>query len=151
AKVKPFVERMGDKMAYRVGLVDQATEAAYMTGANGIPHAFLVDDLGRVVWQGHPLTLDEPLDSVLAGTFDLEKAVKVDKAVKELASYIQPDKPDFENALLKSEEILALDPINDTAIGVRYAIGSATKKPPLVRETLTRIPIEKLPGQQANS
>jgi len=49
AKVKPFAERMGMVCAIGCG---SPTGRAY--GVRGIPHAFVVDVEGRVVWQGHP-------------------------------------------------------------------------------------------------
>ena len=58
AKVKPFVEEMGDKMSYTVAIdKDGATSEAYM-GANyvaTIPHAFIVDQRGRIVWHDFPM------------------------------------------------------------------------------------------------
>lgn len=72
--VKPFVEEMADKMDYTVA-VDARREVsdAYMKafGINGIPNAFLVDQQGTIVWQGHPMgDLEAVLEEVVAGTFD---------------------------------------------------------------------------------
>lgn len=81
--VEPFIQKMGDKMTYRVALDDKAgSEAGKMAetwmqaaGQNGIPSAFLVDTKGRIAWIGHPMALKESdLELVLAGKFDLEKA-----------------------------------------------------------------------------
>jgi thiol-disulfide isomerase/thioredoxin len=81
--VKPFVEKMGDKMTYRVALDDkEGSERGKMAetwmaaaGRNGIPSAFLVDTKGFIAWIGHPMQLKEALiEQVLAGTFDLKKA-----------------------------------------------------------------------------
>ena len=74
-QVKPFVNEMGDKMEYTVA-VDRGrqTSAAYMEafGENGIPHAFVIDLEGRIVWHGHPMSgLDSVLDRIAAKTFDL--------------------------------------------------------------------------------
>jgi thiol-disulfide isomerase/thioredoxin len=68
AKVRPFVDQMGEKMDYTVA-VDNArhTAQAYMGayGINGIPHAFVVDREGRVAWHGHPMAgLDKVLDQM---------------------------------------------------------------------------------------
>ena len=80
ATVKKFVNKMGDQMDYTVAIDDdQQTSKGYMEafGQNGIPHAFIVDLEGRVVWSGHPMAgLDEALAEVLAGKFDLDKARK---------------------------------------------------------------------------
>jgi len=69
--VKPFVGKMGAKMEYTVAVdKNEKTSAAYMAafGVNGIPHAFVVDKTGAIVWHGHPMGgLDKAIEAVLAG------------------------------------------------------------------------------------
>jgi thiol-disulfide isomerase/thioredoxin len=84
--VAPFVKKMGDKMTYRVAL-DLVPEGggskgrmaeAWMVAADqhGIPAAFLVDTKGVIAWIGHPMELkDKVIEEVIAGKFDLKKAV----------------------------------------------------------------------------
>ncbi len=75
--VTPFVKNMGSKMDYRVAIdQNRKTSAGYMEdyGINGIPHAFVVRDK-KVIWQGHPMAgLDEALEQITAGKYDLTKA-----------------------------------------------------------------------------
>lgn len=85
AKVKPFVDEMGDKMAYRVA-IDLVPEKekdsqgvmakTWMTaaGQNGIPTAFIVNTEGKIAWIGHPMAMEKPLEKVIAGTWDLKEA-----------------------------------------------------------------------------
>jgi thiol-disulfide isomerase/thioredoxin len=91
--VKKFVEKMGDKMDYTVAVdKDRKTSAAYMGafGIDGIPHAFIVDKQGRVVWHGHPMTdLERSLEEIVAGKFDLAKAKKREAAQKQLEEFYQ--------------------------------------------------------------
>jgi thiol-disulfide isomerase/thioredoxin len=81
AKVKKFVEKMGDKMSFRVALDDYsgapagerpagtmpkgAMSEAWIRpgrpGGYGIPKAFLVGKDGKVVWSGHPAKLTETM------------------------------------------------------------------------------------------
>lgn len=42
-------------------------------GQRGIPASFIIAR-GKVMWIGHPLSLDEPLAQVVAGTYDVEAA-----------------------------------------------------------------------------
>ena len=78
--VKPFVDEMGDKMAYSVALDavpekgdpnDGAMAKGWMKAAeeNGIPTAFVVHD-GKIAWIGHPMQMDEPLAKITAGEWD---------------------------------------------------------------------------------
>jgi peroxiredoxin len=68
--VKPFVEKMGDKMGYTVALDTKGKAGdSYMTAYNqrGIPTAFVVDGKGQVAWVGHPMNgLEEVLAKVIA-------------------------------------------------------------------------------------
>jgi thiol-disulfide isomerase/thioredoxin len=81
--VAPFVQKMGDKMTYRVALDDKssnskgamATTWMAAAGRNGIPSAFLVDTKGRIAWIGHPMQLkDQMIEDALAGKSELSKA-----------------------------------------------------------------------------
>ena len=78
--VRKFVNQLGDQMDYTVAIDDQRqTSKGYMEAfaQNGIPHAFIVDREGRVVWSGHPMTgLAEALTEVVADKYDLAKARK---------------------------------------------------------------------------
>jgi hypothetical protein len=81
--VAPFIEKMGEKMTYRVALDDKSAEekgAMAVTwmeaaGQNGIPSAFLIDTKGQIAWIGHPMSLKESIiEEVLSGNFDTKKA-----------------------------------------------------------------------------
>jgi thiol-disulfide isomerase/thioredoxin len=81
AKVKKFVESMGDRMIYPVAVdsADHHMAEAWMraSGRQGIPSSFVVDGSGAVVWIGHPSGgLDDVLARVVAGTFSLEASKK---------------------------------------------------------------------------
>ena len=81
--VKPFVEKMGEKMEYRVACdADSKTSDGYMKafGQNGIPTAFIVGKDAKVLWFGHPMAeLEETLQQILDGKYDLAAAVKKDE------------------------------------------------------------------------
>lgn len=73
ATVRPFVKQMGGQMAYNVATDNNsATFKAYMeaAGVNTIPHAFIVDRNGRIVWHGNPSSraLVETLDQMTRTT-----------------------------------------------------------------------------------
>lgn len=77
-KVQPFVDQMGDRMNYVVAIDDRdQTADAYMGafGVDSIPHAFLVNKGGRIVWHGHPMDgLDRAIEKALQGGFGSEAA-----------------------------------------------------------------------------
>ena len=70
-----FVADAEEPVGYRIALDNEgSTERAFMEGfgVQGVPHAFVVDRRGRIIWQGHPLDgLDRAVEEVVAGTYDL--------------------------------------------------------------------------------
>ncbi|HQR08304.1 MAG TPA: redoxin family protein [Gemmatales bacterium] len=96
SKVVPFVKEMGEKMEYRVATdkvgkdedpSDGPMAKNWMTAAeqDGIPASFIVNGEGKIAWIGHPAQIDTALEEVVAGTYDMNKAVakaKKDKAAK---------------------------------------------------------------------
>jgi len=116
ATVKKFVEKMGDKMDYSVAIdKDGATSSDYMDafGVSGIPHAFVVDKKGRIVWHGHPMSeLDGVLKEVLDGTFDLalsQKRTEAKQKLEKLVKLISRDEEENKEAiekLVKELEVL---------------------------------------------
>ena len=73
-----FVKNMGEKMGYTVAqdTRDGFMSAAWMkaAGLSGIPQSFIVSKDGRILWQGHPGSIDKTLEKVFAGTFDLQES-----------------------------------------------------------------------------
>lgn len=99
AKVRSFVQDMGDKMAYNVAMdgPDGVMAKTWMVAAAqpGIPTAFVVDKQGRIAWIGHPMGgLDKVLDKILAGTFDAQAEAaareKEEAAQAERAQLLRP-------------------------------------------------------------
>ncbi len=91
--VADFVEEMGDKMDYRVAL-DMVPEGSepdegamvknWMEPAEraGIPFAVIVNGEGKVAWIGHPGEMDEPLDKIMTGKWDIAaEALKLKEIV----------------------------------------------------------------------
>jgi len=85
--VKPFVDEMGDKMAYRVAMDSVPKDAAGNDGAmakswmqaasqDGIPAAFIINKEGKIAWIGHPGSMDEPLEKIASGSWDLKTAAE---------------------------------------------------------------------------
>ncbi|MGA4643415.1 TlpA family protein disulfide reductase [Limisphaera sp. 4302-co] len=93
ATVRRYVERMGDQMDYRVAVdKDNKTGEGYMGafGVDAIPHAFVVDKEGRIVWHGHPMDrLETVLQDLHSGKFSLERARKQAEAMTKLEAFAQ--------------------------------------------------------------
>jgi thiol-disulfide isomerase/thioredoxin len=77
--VAAFVKKMGGQMTYRVALDDRSRDTngimavTWMKEADqiSIPTAFVINRKGRIVWIGHPTSLDEQtLEGILADIFD---------------------------------------------------------------------------------
>ena len=96
-KVTQCVEKMGSNMTYRVALDRMETKTGTMSeswwraaGCNRIPTAFVVNQAGQIAWIGHPLSgLDDVVEKVLAGTYDIEK-VKMAQAEQKASAANAP-------------------------------------------------------------
>lgn len=97
ATIRRFIEKKV-KMTYAVGSDDDmATSAKWTDDIQTIPHAFLVNRKGIVVWHGNPagdtVAMDRVIRAVLDGKFDLEaarNAATTDKKFKDLMAALQP-------------------------------------------------------------
>jgi thiol-disulfide isomerase/thioredoxin len=130
AEVEPFVKKMGDKMPYAVAtdIVPQGADAntgkmavGWMNaaGQRGIPAVFIVNGGGVVAWIGHPSEMDEPLEEIVKGTWDLAGYAKTHEKKMEIAAKAMPIEErlfaaagaeKWEEALTACDELIALDP-----------------------------------------
>jgi thiol-disulfide isomerase/thioredoxin/tetratricopeptide (TPR) repeat protein len=160
--VKPFVDTMGDQMAYRVATDaipekgdanDGIMASKWMkaAGQGGIPTAFIIDKGRRIAWIGHPMSMDEPLEKIVNGSWDLRKEVD-DRAVLDSihkrAHELAPSKPSeaeplFRQALegyrktLGPNEQLTIDLTVDLANFLSQS-GRGAESETLFREVLER-------------
>lgn len=105
--VRPFLAQTGVK--YLIGLdPKKTTDATYMKDVEGIPHAFIVDTNGVVVWAGHPMdNMREVLEDVLKGTYDPERARRNEERENALMESIQKGRT--AEAMRRADELLADD------------------------------------------
>ncbi len=102
-----------DILKYSIALDDErATNSNYMTAAaqQGIPCAFIVDQSGTLAWIGHPMQIDEPLQQVISGTFDVERSASLYRAEHQLRAAI--DSQDLDTALELLAELNESQPGN---------------------------------------
>ena len=108
--VKPFVDEMGDKMAYRVAIDavpegkaanEGAMSRGWMqaAGQGGIPCAFIVAGDGKIYWMGHPMEMDEPVEKIASGSWDLKTAIAEQQRAKEEEVKARALQTDFSNAV----------------------------------------------------
>ncbi len=105
------------------------------TGQSGIPAAFIIGADGYLLWYGHPMTMDDPLTQIVAGTWNkdtaLQKMEAIQKAEEEMSRLItelmsaQRD-ADWERALSVLDELMADESraalLGPKAIGLRYEL-----------------------------
>ncbi|MEN9553886.1 MAG: Sporulation thiol-disulfide oxidoreductase precursor [Planctomycetota bacterium] len=78
------------------------------SGQQSIPCAFIVGKSGNIEWIGHPLAIDEPLQSVVAGTWNLNTAREAMIAQQKMKTAL--DRGDLENAIQSAESLTTLFP-----------------------------------------
>ena len=127
-RVKPFVEKMGEKMTYRVAfdkdnhMAEKWMEAA---GQNGIPCSFIIDREGAIAWIGHPMSMDAPLEGVIKGTYDAKeeakKAEEFTKLQEELGQAMQAG--DMDKAMGLFDKAAELRPeLKDGIVATKFNI-----------------------------
>ena len=93
--VKPFVEKRGDEMNYRVAVDavpkgkddwEGAMGVSWLAAAeqDGIPAAFIVNKEGKVAWIGHPMEMDKPLEMIANGKWSIKVAAEEQRREREL-------------------------------------------------------------------
>jgi thiol-disulfide isomerase/thioredoxin len=133
-KVEKMVADKGDDMAYTVAWdEDRKTNDAYMKAAKqpGIPTAFVVDGTGKVVYIGHPMWLDKPLEQITAGTWDPDKGMaEVKEAEGRLMAAFRAAGDEPEKALAEWEQFEKDYPAVAAMFGdTRYALLVRAKDP----------------------
>lgn len=77
-KVKAFVDSMGDRMDYTVGVEDSnfmATRWLLASQEPAIPGTFVVNTEGNLAWIGHPMYLDKVLLKIVNNDWDIKEAL----------------------------------------------------------------------------
>ena len=141
ATVTPFVTGQGAAMDYHVGLADDKLKQEYMAAEQGIPTAFLVGTDGTVLWKGHPMALDRPLRAVLDGTWNAVAETKRSQRADE--------KPLLAKIVAKTGEILADDPTNEEAFGLRLGLARHLNDQALADATWAAVPVDRLSADEA--
>ncbi len=144
AKVGPFIAKMGDRIRYRVAL-DNVPDGASpdkgamvrtwmaAAGTDMLGTSFLVDKDGRIAWIGLAKELDEPLQRVVSGTWNVARAAKAREealvretkveAVKKESRDLVYQKKDYDGALaLIDRTIAGLSPPDEALIAWRRHI-----------------------------
>ncbi len=118
---KPFFEKT--KMDYPVAVdANGSAGPIYMNGIQGIPHAFLFDRTGALIWHGHPLdNLEYRIRQVLSGRLDVAKAKEINALRDSLSGERDPNK-----ALDVFNKLITLDPANSQYYTVKINILSQT-------------------------
>jgi thiol-disulfide isomerase/thioredoxin len=114
---REFVEEKGDEMDYLVAEdVDGRLAEKYMAATNsrGIPTVMIVDREGRLAWKGHPMSMDEPFEQIVAGEYSLEDAKRTAELQAKSEEHLQAAQQaaaqgDWDAAVAEVEAITKLD------------------------------------------
>jgi thiol-disulfide isomerase/thioredoxin len=86
-QIKAFVDSMGRRMNYTVGIGDSNfMEKNWLaaSGYRGIPNTFVINSDGKVAWVGHPMYLREILPKILYNSWDINAEIAKHNSDKEL-------------------------------------------------------------------
>ncbi|SMC97965.1 TlpA disulfide reductase family protein [Pedobacter nyackensis] len=135
-KVERFVSRLGDGMDYIVA-ADVREDVMWNTwlvasGRFGIPVAYIIDQTGKIAWIGHPASVEDPLEMVIAGTYNEEGKAKLALKVKELEAQSKAlnealktaeDAKDYKKALQLVDQLMPMSPFGVGSLaGKKYKL-----------------------------
>lgn len=118
--VEPFLEKKKKKIEYSVGCAPARLYQTYLNGIGGIPHCFIVDEKGLLLWHGHPSELE---------------------AILELILNAERSQQDLIKTFIKKEKFLEL--FNDIKNGGVEKLSRKSKMKTLAREYLEIFPEDK--------
>lgn len=119
--------------------IDNKVSDAFMKAMdrNGIPTVMIIDQKGRLAWAGHPMDgMDEALEQIVAGTYDLEKQATEAKAAREREGKAQALMMEFQSAQMSgdwakvievTDKLIALDPEEFAQAGLYKYVLTLTK------------------------
>ncbi|MBI1304794.1 MAG: redoxin family protein [Phycisphaera sp.] len=153
AKVKDFVDGKGDGMGYRVAYVGDREKMSRpwmeAAGQSGIPCTFIVDGEGRVAWIGHPMSMDAPLEKIVAGSWDIDAAkaefstrreAEAARRAISMAMRAARQSGDYTEVLAALREQLAKRPSDDLRMTLVQVLAGPAKLPaeawPIAEEIL---------------
>ncbi|MEM9644438.1 MAG: redoxin domain-containing protein [Planctomycetota bacterium] len=109
---------------------DESTYSDYMeaAGENGIPMAFIVGKSGVIEWMGHPMSMGEPLESIVEDTWDIEAFKEERRAEKrreelgmKLSELYASDQIDAAIQLIEDEmKVTEPGPFKELLVGLKY-------------------------------
>jgi peroxiredoxin len=118
-QLKAFVQLKGANIEYAVAADDiRKTTLNYMRAYQQLvlPRAFVVGKDGKVLWHGHPLRggLDEVLDEITSGRYNLEQTQKSITARDQLEQYLALARQDDPRSVMAGRMLLTIR-TNDAA------------------------------------
>lgn len=144
--LKKFIDEHNDEIGYTIGHVSKEIMSKYDEGI--VPHIFIIDKKGNVIWEGHPAKIEGVLDKILGGTTDPEFFKKLEIMEKVLNDKIKSD--DMISTAKAARAILDIDPANVQALQVVISYAKYNKVPTLIREIFDSVPMSDLNGYKAN-
>ena len=110
---------------------DRSCDADYMKAAQqrGIPTAFIVGKNGHIEWIGHPMSMDEPLASVVNSTWDRERfATEFEQMKRVRQAYAEGMTGDAVAAIERLKELAATTELESVKNSVTQAVNQIQKK-----------------------
>jgi peroxiredoxin len=110
-----------NKVAFRIALdQDHNIEGVYAKDVRKMPYAVVVDKTGVVVWKGDPAWgMNDIVERVLDGRFDLKKAQAIDKLQGDLWEFWWGSDEETDKLAKLADQILAIDPTHVYAYDAR--------------------------------
>ncbi len=103
---------------YNVGVdKDNQTASLYRKGEQGIPHAFVIGEDGKVAWYGHPMDgMDTVIEQIIEGKYDRKKAASMCILKKKMGRALSSN--DRDSLINIANKIIEINPDDQQAFGI---------------------------------
>ncbi len=154
-EVRPYVQKQGAAMGYRVAVAEEKSFRAYFQGVPGPPYLFLIDKDGLVAWRGLAMDVDRPLKLLLAGKLDVAKEAKLSPLMDELTLTVNDPRADpagiDAQVMDITERMVAIDPLNERAVLLRMISALKLQRPDVVRAAIAAVPLDLVDAELASN
>jgi tetratricopeptide (TPR) repeat protein len=155
--VKTFAADSTVGLTYPLGIVAAENWAAWSDGSSGVPHAYIIDQDGTVLWSGTPANVERPLAQVLSKALDINRAKTLGKLELDLETATKAYNDHTDDDTVRkhlrqvARQVLDLDPSHVSAFHCLTFIAKKEGEPATYRELFARMAVESFTSEQLNN
>lgn len=147
-ELRQFVEKNRDDIGYSVGHIPNEVASRFFGENQSIPYAYVIDPNGILLWKGPPAAIDDALEKIMAGSFELEKSDTILSLENDLIEAVKTSRITKISGAV--DDLLAYDPGNAKGLEVGIDIAKYRRDPAYLKEIIDQVPLSGFGAGNAN-